>query len=82
MRYSSDYKNDVNQADELMISNVLNALNNNAILQLLSQEEYKLLLQTVKKHVVLKAGMALEMQNRIMSGTYGTSLNDSGRARM
>lgn len=55
MRYSSDYKNDVNQADELMISNVLNALNNNAILQLLSQEEYKLLLQTVKNHVVLKA---------------------------
>ena len=83
MHYNSDYQVEAHQADELMIANMLNALNNPHILKLLDDEELKTLLQVVKNHIVLKAGLSLEKQQKVINGTYGTSLNDiRGKSRL
>ena len=52
------------QVDELMIANMLNALNNPHILKMLDDEELKTILQIVKNHVVIKSREAIEWQKR------------------
>lgn len=82
MSYSNSSHPLVNQADELMISNMLNALNNPHILKMFDDEELKILLQTVKNHVIIKAKMVNEIQeNALAKGYYGTTLNDINRSR-
>ena len=67
MRYNRDYSVDAIQADELMIANILRVLDNKNVLSIMDEYEYKLLLQVVKNHVVLKASMALEEQQYILN---------------
>lgn len=50
------------QYDELMIANMLNALNNPHILNMLDDDELKTLLQVVKNHVVIKSKAVLKWQ--------------------
>lgn len=50
------------QYDELMIANMLNALNNPHILNMLDDDELKTLLQAVKNHVVIKSKAVLKWQ--------------------
>ena len=61
------------QADELMIANMLNVLNNPSLAQMLDDEELKNILSVIKNHVVLKAGMTLEVQEKF--------INNNGRSR-
>ena len=82
MHYSDSYNAAVNQVDELMISNMINALNNPNILKMLDDEELKMVLQTVKNHIVIKAKMSYEIQEAALDkGYYGASLNDVRRSR-
>ena len=62
-----------NQADELMIANMISVLNNPHLLQMLDDEELKTILQTVKNHVVLKSKEALKWQDKYM--------DNNGRSR-
>lgn len=55
---------DMNINDELMISNMINALNNPIISSSLNDGEKKILCEVIKRHVMIKAGMALESQER------------------
>ena len=82
MHYSDSYNAAANQVDELMISNMLNALNNPNILKMLDDEELKMVLQTVKNHILIKAKMSYEIQEAALDkGYYGVSLNDVRRSR-
>ena len=56
------------KVDELMISNMINVLNNPTLVQMLNDEELKCLLQTVKNHVVIKSKRVLELQNSYLGG--------------
>ena len=72
-RYHQGVTADNRQVDELMIANMLNALNNMAVFHSLNGDEQEMLIQVVKNHVVMKAQMALEVQNAY--------LNNNGRTR-
>jgi len=52
------------QVDELMIANMLNAINNPHILKMLDDKELKTILQIVKNHVVIKSREAIVWQKR------------------
>ena len=52
------------QVDELMIANMLNAINNPHILKMLNDEELKTILQIVKNHVIIKSREAIVWQKR------------------
>ena len=62
--YHQTSSSDNRQVDELMIANMLNALNNPHILKMLDDEELKTILQIVKNHVVIKSREAIECQKR------------------
>ena len=55
------------QADELMIANMLNILNNPSLADMLNDDELKTILQVIKNHVVLKSKAALEGQERYLN---------------
>ena len=65
-RYHQGSDGDNRQSDELMIANMLSVLNNPHILQMLDDDELKMILQTVKNHVVLKSREALIWQEKYM----------------
>lgn len=64
LSYHQTSSSDNRQVDELMIANMLNALNNPHILKMLDDEELKTILQIVKNHVVIKSREAIECQKR------------------
>ena len=55
LSYHQTSSSENRQVDELMIANMLNALNNPHILKMLDDEELKTILQIVKNHVVIKS---------------------------
>jgi len=57
---------DERMADELMIANMLNLLNNPMLAKMLDANELNTVLQTVKNHVVAKAERVLTHQNQYM----------------
>lgn len=62
------------QVDELAIANMLNTLNNPVLREMLSEEETRVLLETVKNHVVVKAKLiGAVQQDRMQSLAVGRS---------
>lgn len=65
LSYHSNHDNEkalAHQADEMMIANMLAALNNPVIYQSLTDEEKNNIITCVKNHVALSAKMTLSIQ--------------------
>ena len=68
--YHSNHDNEkalAHQADEMMIANMLTALNNPVIYQSLTDEEKNDIITCVKNHVALSARMTLSIQQERMN---------------
>ena len=69
----TQYRVQEKQTDELMIANMINALANPNISSLFSKDEYMLLCQVVKNHVVNKAQGIIEKQEQYTNQNNGMS---------
>lgn len=58
---------EVLKADELMIANMINCLNNPKILSELSPEEEKLLLMVIRNHILHNAKNIINIQEQSMN---------------
>ena len=62
------------QVDEMAISNMLAVLNNPVLRSMLNEEELRIILETVKTHVAIKAKLIHEVQgSKIQSMDVGKS---------
>lgn len=58
------------QTDEMMISNMLRALENPILSKLMTQDELAVLCSVIKNHVVARATMISEEQNKDMVSSH------------
>ena len=64
------------QIDELMISNMLKALENPIIAKMLSEEDLSVMCQVIKTHVATNASAILEAQKEIVKSKSMSDLSE------